>query len=191
MALTLFSRRPVPAPVAPPLVEPEPWPEIGETWTPEGVTVVERYYNRTHAVVLVYTAAQGYRHTVACLGCHFRTSANRRSSYDWLQLEDAATIANEHATTCRALPRAIPARPDDDTVREQLRNWATTYCNRGADEQLHLESLDLLRLTIQRTNDWIEAALQHLAITQPELLRAEASEHGDHIRFYARRLTQG
>ncbi|MFD0396310.1 hypothetical protein ACFQ3Z_45570 [Streptomyces nogalater] len=130
MALTLFSRRPAPAP-APAPVEPEPWFETGETWTPEGVTVVERYWTQVHAVVLVYTAAQGYRHTVACLGCHFRTSANRRAGYDWLQLEDAAAAANEHASSCRAVPRDIPARPDDDTVREQLRTWVTAFRNRG------------------------------------------------------------
>lgn len=56
MALTLFSRS-RPAPVDQPV--PEPWPETGETWTPDGVTVSERYYNLASSVVLVY-AAEGH-----------------------------------------------------------------------------------------------------------------------------------
>ncbi|MCL3998162.1 hypothetical protein [Streptomyces lavenduligriseus] len=190
MFLALFSRRPAPAPVAPSAVEPEPWFETGETWTPEGVTVVERHWTQVHAVVLVYTAAQGYRHNVACLGCHFRTSATRRVGYDWLQLEDATAAATEHANTCRAIPRDIPARPDDDTVREHLRTWVTTSRTRVADEQIHLEKLDPLRLTIQRTTDWLEAALQQLAVDQPEILRTETSEPSDRVSYYARRLPQ-
>ncbi|MEU2440170.1 hypothetical protein ABZ595_28910 [Streptomyces rubradiris] len=192
MALTLFSRRPALAPVTPPAIEPEPepMPETGETWAPEGVTVVERYWTQVHAVVLVYTAAQGYRHNVACLGCHFRLPA-KPSGYDWLPLEDAAAAANDHAATCRALPRDIPARPDDDTVREYLWTWVNTSRTLKADEQIDLESLDLLRLTIQRTTDWIEAALQQLAVDQPEILRTETSKHTNgRVSYYARRLPQ-
>ncbi|MFE6001057.1 hypothetical protein ACFQ6C_30040 [Streptomyces sp. NPDC056454] len=46
-----------PAPPAEAL-EPEAWPEIGETWKPEGLPVVERYYNQAHAVVLVARTGQ-------------------------------------------------------------------------------------------------------------------------------------
>ncbi|WP_411152647.1 hypothetical protein [Streptomyces sp. A30] len=187
MALTLFARRP--APVEPPTPEPPLWPEIGETWKPDGVTIVQRYYNQAHAVVLVYTASQGYRHNVACLGCHFVKTHNKFKSHGWLELKDAAAVANDHATTCRALPRDITARPDDDTVRERLLKWVSGCRNRVEDEQIWIESLDLLRLSIQRTDDWIVAALQQLAIDHPEILRAEPSEYSDHthIRYFARR----
>ncbi|MGW1007706.1 hypothetical protein [Streptomyces sp. NPDC002520] len=188
MALTLFTRRPAPADL--PAVEPEPWPEIGETWKPEGVNIVQRYYNQAHAVVLVYTAAQDYRHNVACLGCHFVKANNKFTSHGWLELKEAATAANDHATDCRALPRDIPARPDDHAVRERLSTWVTGCRNRGADEQVWIESLDLIRLTLQRTDDSIEAALQQLAVDQPEILRTDRCEYSDRVRYYARRLIE-
>ncbi|MET9593149.1 hypothetical protein ABZY45_19735 [Streptomyces sp. NPDC006516] len=76
MAFALFTRRPA---VAEP--EPQPWPTIGETWQPEGVTIAQRYYNLATAVVLVYSTDETTdettddmiamnRHTVVCLGCH-------------------------------------------------------------------------------------------------------------------------
>ncbi|MFG2986978.1 hypothetical protein ACGFYQ_37990 [Streptomyces sp. NPDC048258] len=115
MALTLFTRRPEPVDLA--AVEPEPWPEIGETWKPEGVTIAQRYYNQAHAVVLVFTTDDGKYGTyysIACLGCHYATSENGERTYNTRYgLADAAKVANEHATTCRALPRDIPARPDE------------------------------------------------------------------------------
>ncbi|MGV9758597.1 hypothetical protein ACWDUC_22585 [Streptomyces tricolor] len=192
MALTLFSRRPAPADL--PAVEPEPWPEIGETWKPEGVTIVQRYYNQAHAVVLVYTADDGKAgtyYTVACLGCHFASAQDGRRTYNTrYSLEDAAKTANEHATTCRALPRDLPARPDDDTAREQLHAWVRGARRRKEDVQLWLSDLDLIRLTLQRTNDWIVDVLQQLAIDQPEVLRTERSQYSDYVSYYARRLPE-
>ncbi|MFJ4329108.1 hypothetical protein ACIP3A_39195 [Streptomyces tricolor] len=185
MAITLFFRRPEPS-----AVQPEPWPEIGETWKPEGVNIVQRYYNQAHAVVLVYTAAQSDRHNVACLGCHFTKASNKFGTRSWLILSEAAGAANEHATSCRALPREIPARPDDGTVRERLRTWVSNYRNRGADEQLWIETLDPIRLTLQRTDEWIEAALQQLAVDQPEALRTERCEYSGRVLYYARRLSE-
>ncbi|MGO4634973.1 hypothetical protein AB4225_29200 [Streptomyces sp. 2RAF24] len=190
MALTLFARRPA----APPTVEPEPWPETGETWTPEGVTVAERYYNQAHAVVLVYATDDGPYGTyyaVACLGCHYATHENGQRTYNTrYNLADAAQVANEHATTCRALPRDIPTRPDDDTVRERLHAWVRGARRRGEDVQLWLSHLDLIRFTIQRTNTWIEAELQQLAADQPAVLRTERSKYSGHISYYARQLPQ-
>ncbi|MDQ0681087.1 hypothetical protein QFZ56_000050 [Streptomyces achromogenes] len=185
MALTLFARRPDPA--EPPAPEPAPWPEIGETWKPEGVTIVQRYYNQAHAVVLVYTSSRGYRHNVDCLGCHFVKASNQHTNHGWLELKDAAEAANDHATTCRALPRDITARPDDDTARERLLKWVSGCRSRVADEQIWIESLDLLRLSLQRTDDWILAALQQLALDHPEMLRAEPSEYSDRTdnRYFA------
>ncbi|MFD3641496.1 hypothetical protein [Streptomyces griseus] len=40
-------------------------------------------------------------------------------------LRQAAEAANDHAGTCRALPRELPARPDEDTARNLLRSWVT------------------------------------------------------------------
>lgn len=190
MALTLFARRP--APVEPPA--PEPWPEIGETWKPEGVTIAQRYYNQAHAVVLVYTADDGKTGTyyaVACLGCHYATCENGQRTYNTRYgLADAAKVANEHATTCRALPRDIPARPDDDTVRERLHAWVRGARHRDKDVQLWVSDLDLIRLTLQRTNAWIVDVLQQLAVDQPDVLRIERSQYSDYVSYYARRLPE-
>ncbi|MFB6790226.1 hypothetical protein ACFCWT_26590 [Streptomyces olivaceus] len=189
MALTLFSRRP-----EPPLLEPEPWPEIGETWKPEGVTIAQRYYNQAHAVVLVYTTddgPSGTYYSVACLGCHYATRENGQRTYSKRYgLADAAKVANEHATTCRALPRGIPARPDDDTVRERLHAWVRGARHRTEDVQLWISDLDLIRLTLQRTNDWIVGVLQQLAGDQPDVLRIERSQYSHYVSYHARRLPE-
>lgn len=190
MALTLFARRPEPV-EAP---APEPWPEIGETWKPEGVTIAQRYYNQAHAVVLVYTADEGPSGTyysVACLGCHYATRENGQRTYSTRYgLADAAKVANEHATTCRALPRDIPARPDDDTVRERLHSWVRGARHRDKDVQLWVSDLDLIRLTLQRTNAWIVDVLQQLVVDQPDIARIERSEYSDYVSYYARRLPE-
>ncbi|MEU6680924.1 hypothetical protein [Streptomyces sp. NPDC046925] len=191
MALTLFARRT--EPVEPPA--PEAWPETGETWKPEGVTIAERYYNQASSVVLVYTTDDGgpfgTYYSVACLGCHYATRENGERSYSTrYSLADAAKVANEHATTCRALPRDIPTRPDDDTVRERLHSWVRGARHKDKDVHLWLPYLDLIRLTLQRTNAWIEAELQQLAADQPDVLRTERSEYSDSVSYYARRLPE-
>ncbi|MEW2373441.1 hypothetical protein AB0940_29320 [Streptomyces sp. NPDC006656] len=190
MSLTLFARRPEPV-EAP---APEPWPEIGETWKPEGVTIAQRYYNQAHAVVLVYTTDDGGSCTyyaVACLGCHYATAKDGKRTYNTsYNLADAGTVANEHATSCRALPRDIPARPDDDTVRERLHAWVRGSRRRGEDTQLWLRDLDLLRLTLQRTNDWLVGVLNQLVVDEPEILRVEHSQYSDYVSYYARRLPE-
>ncbi|MFE6903884.1 hypothetical protein ACFVFJ_44900 [Streptomyces sp. NPDC057717] len=188
MALTLFSRRP--ALVEPPAVA----PETAETWKPGGVTIAQRYYNQAHAVVLVFTADDGPSvtyYSVACLGCHYATRWNAARTYNTRYgLADAAKVANEHATTCRALPRGIPARPDDDTVRKRLHAWVSGARTRDKDVELRLSCLDLSRLTVQRTNDWIQAELQQLAADQPEILRTERSQYSDYVSYYARQLPE-
>lgn len=192
MALTLFARRP--EPVEAPAPEPEPWPEIGETWKPEGVTIAQRYYNQAHAVVLVYTTDDGKSGTyysIACLGCHYATREDGERTYNTRYgLADAAKVANKHATTCRALPRDIPARPDDDTVRERLHSWVRGARHRDKDVQLWVGDLDLIRLTLQRTNDWIVGVFQQLLVDEPEVLRIERSEYSDYVSYYARRLPE-
>ncbi|MCY0946999.1 hypothetical protein [Streptomyces antarcticus] len=192
MALTLFARRP--ESVEAPAPERDPWPEIGETWKPEGVTIAQRYYNQAHAVVLVYTTDDGKSGTyysIACLGCHYATREDGARTYNTRYgLADAGRVANEHATTCRALPRDIPDRPDDDTVRERLHSWVRGARHRDKDVQLWVGDLDLIRLTLQRTNDWIVGVFQQLLVDEPEVLRIERSEYSDYVSYYARRLPE-
>lgn len=194
MAFTFFARtRPAVEP-AEHEITPEPWPETGETWTPEGVTISQRYYTQAHAVVLVYTSDDdkiGHYYSVACLGCHFASRRDGTRTYHTpYSLAEAATVANEHATTCRALPRALPARPDDDTVREQLHTWVNDHRNRGESHQMWVSDLDLRRLTLQRTTAWIETVLQQLAADQPDILRIERSNHSGYVSYYARRTPE-
>jgi hypothetical protein len=182
MALSLFSRTRL---AEPPAVEPEPWPETGETWTPEGVTVIERYANQVGAVVLVFSADEScYYHVVACLGCHYLESSDPDKRYSsGLTLTDAGRFANAHATSCRALPRGIPARPDDDTARELLRKWVRGMHRRDVDVHLSFRGFDLDRLSLQRTNAWIETELQRLADDEPTILCAKRSEYGGRLEF--------
>ncbi|MET9483635.1 hypothetical protein [Streptomyces sp. NPDC006638] len=185
MSFPPFARNP--EPLAP---TPEPWPEIGETWKPEGVTVAQRYYNQAHAVVLVYTPEDkkpGTYYTVACLGCHF-SSMEEKGTYTGTRhgLAQAARVANEHATTCRALPRDIPARPDDEAARKRLHAWVSAAREHDEDVRIWLTDLDLTRLTIQRTNQWIAGELQQLAVDQPEILRTERSKDSDYVSYYVR-----
>ncbi|MGW1729207.1 hypothetical protein ACWCQK_41035, partial [Streptomyces sp. NPDC002306] len=42
-----------------------------------------------------------------------RPRGTKHTYNDQYNLTDTAKIVNEHATTCRALPRYISARPDD------------------------------------------------------------------------------
>ncbi|CAL9675202.1 hypothetical protein SUDANB176_07719 (plasmid) [Streptomyces sp. enrichment culture] len=183
MAFTLFSR--TRATPEPPAVEPEPWPEAGETWAPEGVTVAERYANQVGAVVFVFsTDDQSYHHVVACMGCHYAQSTDPDNRYSsGLTLRDAGRIANAHATSCRALPRDIPARPDDNTAREQLRTWVRSMHRRDEDVRLYLRDFDLGRLILQRTNAWIDTELQRLADDEPTVLHCRRSEYSGHREF--------
>lgn len=183
MVLTLFSRNR--AASSEPLT-PGPWPEIGETWMPAGVTVVERYWNEANAVVLVYSADDTcYHHVVACLGCHFLADREpERSRETRLKLNDAARVANEHAHDCRALSRDLPARPDDDTAREQLRTWALSRQSQDKDVEIRLDFFDSFRLMLQRSNEWIVAELQRLAADRPDTFAVRRGEHGAHTTSF-------
>ncbi|WP_063839663.1 hypothetical protein [Streptomyces sp. WM4235] len=161
MALTLFARRPEPV-EAP---APEPWPETGETWKPEGVTVVERYYNLGHAVVLVFLASGC--HVVSCLGCHYQATKLKAHYSTMLTLDEAAELANTHAAGCRALPRDIPARPDEEASRELLRTTVRAMRKRDERVNFYLYLLDTQRLALQRTNEWIVGELERLAESRP------------------------
>lgn len=55
---------------------------------------------------------------------------------------------------------------------------------RKADNaQIMLRYLDLHRLTLQRSNEWIEAELQQLAVDRPDILLVQRSAY-DHTTFY-------
>ncbi|WP_331735792.1 hypothetical protein OG333_37540 (plasmid) [Streptomyces anulatus] len=193
MALSdLFTRRPAAPAPAPPTEAPEPraWPEIGETWKPEGLPVAERYYNKANAVVLV--ASTGHNpygttyYLVACLGCHFLSTRTKyHDSHIQYTLTTAAGAANDHAATCRALPRELPARPDESAARRLLHSWVRTMPRRRylqyTDFDVH--DLDSGRLELQRTNEWIQTELEALAIEESGLLSARPDERTGTVRF--------
>lgn len=182
MVLALFNRARR-ASAEPPASE--PWSELGETWMPEGVTVVERHWNQAmSAIVLVYSAGQNNVHVVSCLGCHFSVEQDPEPGHlGRLKLTDANRIATQHATSCRALPRAIPDRPDEDCAREQLHKWVLSWPRKADNVQIMLSYLDLHRLSLQRSNEWIEAELQQLAVDRPDVLVVQRSVY-DHTTFY-------
>ncbi|MEU8480353.1 hypothetical protein [Streptomyces hygroscopicus] len=97
--------------------------ETGETWMPEGVTVVERHWNQAmSAIVLVYSAdANCYHHVVACLGCHFSAVQDPDSAYSArLKLTDASRIATE--------PQQLAVdRPDVFVVQRSEYDHTTFY----------------------------------------------------------------
>ncbi|MFJ6564199.1 hypothetical protein ACIQMV_30910 [Streptomyces sp. NPDC091412] len=119
MAFTLFSRAAETAATEPEHT-PEPWPEFGETWKPEGVIVSQRFLGLAGTVVLVYTAdagVNGTHYAIACLGCTYLTRSKGGDHYISSE-QTAGEIANTYAAQCHALPRDLPNRPDDDTARE-------------------------------------------------------------------------
>lgn len=184
MMFTLLARRT--EAVEPPA--PTRWPEIGETWKPEGVSVVERYANLVGAVVLVYNADSCY-HVIACLGCHYLASGDNSRTYSSRYgLKDASKAANEHASICRALPRDIPARPDEHAARARLHTWVVAMSRRDEDRRLHLSDFDSGRLILQRTNEWIETELRSFAAGRPDVLTATPSEYSPSFDYKVLRL---
>ncbi|MFF9691050.1 hypothetical protein [Streptomyces sp. NPDC014623] len=112
--MALFTRTaPTPAPA------PLPAPE---TWTPEGTLVPQRYRALEGAIVLVYTADadRGTAHyAAACLGCTYR--ADVTAAHNLMSEAEAAKAANAHASVYRAMPRGVPARPEDPEAVELTR----------------------------------------------------------------------
>ncbi|MFF2927165.1 hypothetical protein ACFVTP_32975 [Streptomyces celluloflavus] len=183
MMPALFSRA-AQAETAPPEFTSEPWPE---TWTPEGVTVAQRYLGLAGAITLVYTADTGWHgdhYAVACLGCTYRTAREERRTYaDLLTQEQAAEAANTHAGTCRALPRPLPERPDDETARDIVRSCLHAKRRAAEDFPVFLTDFHLERLALQRTTAWIETELQRLADEHPDVLTAKPRSYGTGTEF--------
>ncbi|WP_370424334.1 hypothetical protein AB8O64_36900 (plasmid) [Streptomyces sp. QH1-20] len=181
MAPSLFSRT---RNAAEPEFTPEPWPEIGETWKPEGVIVSQRYLGLAGAVVLVYTAdagGNGTYYAVACLGCPFLTRSEGRD--DYLSEQAGGRIANAHAGECRALSRDLPTRPDDDAARGIVRRRLHSERRSDCSTTVYLTDFHLDRLALQRSTEWIEEELQRLADEQPEFLTAKPRTYGTGTEF--------
>ncbi|MFJ3043846.1 hypothetical protein [Streptomyces tendae] len=155
-----------------------------ETWTPEGTVVSQRYRALEGATVLVYTADTDRgtpRYGAACLGCTYR--ADRNASGNVMTEPDAAQAANAHATVCRAVPRGIPARPDDTEAAKMIRTrlWARRYGT--APHQVRLSDFTVLRVDLQRPTDWIKAVLSTIAQADPGFLAATPADSGQGTRF--------
>ncbi|MBB1252558.1 hypothetical protein H3146_04100 [Streptomyces sp. OF3] len=183
MALTLFSRTRT---ATEPEHTPQPRPETGETWQPEGVHVTQRFLGLAGAVVLVYTAdagANGTYYAVACLGCSYRTRSKTDRDHYIASEQAGGEIANAHAAQCRALPRDLPARPDDDTARELVLRRLNWERRSDYDATVYLTAFHLDRLALQRSTQWIEEELQRLADEEPELLTAKRRRYGTGTEF--------
>ncbi|MGW7130034.1 hypothetical protein ACWGIA_17040 [Streptomyces bobili] len=168
--MALFTR---PAPTAAP-----------ETWTPEGTLVSQRYRALEGATVLVYTgdADRGSAHyAVACLGCMHR--ADRNASGNEMTETEAAQGANVHAAICRAVPRGVPACPDDTEAAKLIRTrlWARRYGT--TPHRVRLADFNTLRVDLQRSADWIKALLASLAQADPGFLTATPTSSGQGTRF--------
>lgn len=155
-----------------------------ETWTPEGTIVSQRYRALEGATVLVYTADtdQGTpRYVTACLGCTHR--ADRNTSGNVRTETEAAQAANAHATACRAVPRGVPARPDDTEAAKLIRTrlWARRYGT--APHPVRLSDFNGLRVDLQRPTDWIKALLGDIAQADPGFLAATSASSGQGVRF--------
>ncbi|MFK0120788.1 hypothetical protein [Streptomyces sp. NPDC090994] len=157
---------------------------VPESWTPEGTLVSQRYRALEGATVLVYTAdadrSTAY-YAAACLGCTHRT--DRNASGNVMTEAEAAQAANAHAAVCRAVPRGIPARPDDTEAAKMIRTrlWARRYVT--APHQLRLSDFTGLRVDLQRSTDWIKAVLNDIAKADPSFLAAAPASSGGGTRF--------
>ncbi|MEU4181476.1 hypothetical protein [Streptomyces sp. NPDC026589] len=174
--MALFTRT-HPVPVSAPVPGPE-------TWTPEGTLVSQRYRALEGATVLVYTADadRGTAYYAAvCLGCTYR--ADQNAGHNPMSEAEAAKVANEHATVCRAMPRGVPARPEDPEAVELVRSRLWRHRYGKAPRTVHLADFNALRVDLQRSTHWIKALLESLAQAEPGFLTAAPTSSGQGTRF--------
>ncbi|MFJ1742615.1 hypothetical protein ACIOG4_28565 [Streptomyces microflavus] len=163
--------------------------EAAQTWTPEGVTITQRFQALVNAIVIVYTAdagADGVHYAMSCLGCDL----GRRTGPDQglLTQDGARELANSHAAQCRALLKPLPNRPDDEAARRILRTTLDHMRRTDRDIDAHLTNFHLDRPALQRPTSWIKAELEHLARTDPDFLTAEPRDYDDtSLRYVIRR----
>ncbi|MBM7167455.1 hypothetical protein JQK87_03305 [Streptomyces sp. G44] len=134
--------------------------------------------------MLVYTADADRglaKHAVACLGCIYRAATN--AAHNPMSEADAAKDANVHAAGCRAMPRGIPAWPDDTEATEMIhtRLWARRYGK--TPHPVHISDFNAIRVDLQRPTDWIKALLTDLAQSDPGFLTATPTSFGEGTRF--------
>ncbi|WP_329304591.1 hypothetical protein [Streptomyces anulatus] len=174
MLSSLFTR---PAPALPPVDAPE-------TWTPEGTLVSQRYRALEGATVLVYTADADRgtaNYAAACLGCTYR--ADETTAHNRMSEAEAAKAANAHASACRAMPRGVPARPEDPEAVELVRSRLWRHRYGTAPRPVYIADFNALRVDIQRSTPWIKALLESLAQTEPGFLTATPTSSGQGTRF--------
>ena len=143
------------------------------TWTPEGTTVVQRYRALADATVLVYTAANASRYdgyAAACLGCTYRISRQDRRSLDEAE---AADFANHHAGTCRAMPRGIPERAEEEQALQLLHVRLKETRTHDRTRLVRASDLHTLRIDLQRPEAWFTEAMRQLAAAEPNFLTLE------------------
>lgn len=174
--MALFTRT---APALAPVPVPAP-----ETWTPEGALVSQRYRALEGATVLVYTAVADRGtayYAAACLGCTYR--ADETTAHNRMSEAEAAMAANAHASACRAMPRGVPARPEDPEAVELVRSrlWRQRYGK--APRTVHLAEFNALRVDLQSSTHWIKALLESLVQAEPGFLTAAPTRDGQGTRF--------
>ncbi|WPO76280.1 hypothetical protein [Streptomyces sp. KN37] len=155
-----------------------------ETWTPQGTLVSQRYRALEGAIVLVYTADAdrgSAKHAVACLGCIYRAATN--AAHNPMSEADAAKAANAHAAGCRAMPRGVPARPDDTEAAEMIRTRLGSRRYGKTPHPVHISDFNAIRVDLQRPTDWIKALLTDLAQSDPGFLTATPTSFGEGTRF--------
>ncbi|MFF8646500.1 hypothetical protein [Streptomyces sp. NPDC015345] len=157
---------------------------VAETWTPEGTLVSQRYWALEGAIVLVYIADADRalaKHAVACLGCTYGAATN--AVHNPMSETDAAKAANAHAAGCRAIPRGVPARPDDTEAADMIRTrlWARRYGK--TPHPVRICDFNAIRVDLQRPTDWIKALLTDLTQSDAGFLTATPTSSGQGIRF--------
>lgn len=150
-----------------------------EAWTPEGALVSQRYRALEGATVLVYTAdadrGTAY-YAAACPGCTYRASETA-ADYPMSEAE-AAKAANAHASACRAMPRGVPARPEDPEAVELVRSRLSRHRYGTGPRRVHIADFNALRADLQRSTPWIKALLESLAQAEPGFLTAAPTSDG-------------
>ncbi|MFF1271118.1 hypothetical protein ACFVZE_35395 [Streptomyces anulatus] len=174
--MALFTRT-LPVPASPPVPAPE-------TWAPEGTLVSQRYRALEGATVLVYTAdadrGTAY-YAAACLGCTYRVSETTADSP--MSEAEAAKAANMHSSACRAMPRGVPARPEDPEAVELVRSRLSRHRYGTSPRRVHIADFNALRVDLQRSTPWIKALLESLAQSEPGFLTATPTNDGQGTRF--------
>lgn len=156
-------------------------PPSARHWTPEGITVAQRYRNAGGAIVLVFTAPATstgpYQHYgVVCLGCTYRAASSVTRIV--LNEPEAGDLANQHAATCRALQRPLPERPSDEEAALIIRRRLETKQPTAAPVYVTLTDFHPDRVDLQRTSAWIKAHLLTVATDTPALLTVATDSYG-------------